>query len=296
MKLFSFVIVAGFLLVANVARAENAGNATNTPTGHLLIWELPAIHVNGSTNDLLREEELIGPNEQPRWTTERRFPKVRIYTLAEDEREFEYWTRIDVPRNGDPCEVRHYFEFEMGLPHRLQLDTYLVMRNQDGGFNGKTYYDGQFEGRYAFAKWGEIPGNPTLYLEYIWCEAMPDTVEGKLLFGDELAPRWHWGVNLVIEDETSREGEAPGEQRSNEYSATAGLSYTVIDEKFSIGAEVEDAYTSFKGARSKFEDEIFVGPSFQYRPSRTTHIDLLPLIGVRGDEAAKIFLNAGWEF
>ena len=297
---FSPVAMAACMTVVGVcfSRAQTAAiGATNAPAGHLRTWELPAIGVNGSTNDLLREEELIGPNGQPRWTTQRRFPKVRIYTLAEEEREFEYWTRIDVPKHSDEStEVQHYFEFEMGLPYRLQLDTYLVVRNMDGGFDGPTYYDGQFEMRYAFAKWGELPGNPTLYLEYIWREAAPDSAEGKILFGDELAPRWHWGVNFVIEDETSGEGEDPGSRASNEYSATAGLSYTLLDEKLSIGIEAEDAYTNFKGRRDKFSDEIFVGPSIQYCPCRGTHIDLLPLIGVRGDEAAKIFLNAGWEF
>jgi len=295
------IIFCMALLMASVGIAQEQVKtaATNAPGTRLRTWELPAVVVVGQSTNLLHEEELVGPADQPRWTTQRRFPKVRIFTIPDDDRELEYWTRVDVPKDGK-SEVQHFFEFEMGLPYRLQADTYLILRSGDpdgdGGKDGQTYYDGQFEMRWAFANWGKLPGNPTLYGEYVWREALADKVEGKILFGDELAPRWHWGVNLVVEDELSSEDEAPGEHTSNEYSATAGLSYTLIDEKLSIGVEAEDAYTSFQGSRDKFEDEIFVGPSIQYRPCRSTHISLLPLFGVRGDEAAKIFLNAGWEF
>ena len=289
------VVVAVFLAAVGAwsAQAQTATTAvgtTNAPTGHLCTWELPPIAVNGSTNDLLREEELIGPNEQPRWTTQRRFPKVRVYEIAEGEQEFEYWTRVDVPKDSnEPIEVQHYFEFEVGLPYRLQFDAYLVLRNEDGGFDGQTYFDGQFEMRYAFAKWGEIFGNPTAYLEYIWREATADKVEAKMLFGDELAPRWHWGLNLVTEDETSGD-------REYEQSVTAGLSYTVLDEGFSIGVEAEDAWADTVDNRGHYSNGLFVGPSIQVRTSRSTHVNITPLIGVHGNEAAKIFFNAGWEF
>ena len=281
-------LAAGSLIALLTRFAPGAEPATNAPPGRLRTWELPPITVNGATNSGLHEEELIGPAAQPRWTTQRRFPRVRIYTVPEGEQEFEYWTRVDVPKHG-AYTVQHYFEFEMGLPYRLQADAYLVMRNQDGGFDGHTYYDGQFELRYAFADWGELPGNPTAYIEYLLREALADKVEAKLLIGDELVPRWHWGVNFVYEGETSQACE-------NEYSATAGLSYTVVDECFSIGAEAEDAFADTGNARGHFAASTFVGPSVQYRPSASTHIDLTPLVGVRGQQAAKIFLNAGWEF
>jgi hypothetical protein len=38
-----------------------------------------------------------------------------------------------------PCEVQHFFEFVIGLPCRLQLDTYLVIRNEAAGFDGQTF-------------------------------------------------------------------------------------------------------------------------------------------------------------
>ena len=136
---FCGVLCAGLLAAAGAA----AQTATNAPTGtagtapgRLRSWELPPITVTGQTNAGLREDEFVGSYGQPRWTTQRRFPRVRVYVLPEEEREFEYWTRVDVPKEG-PCEVQHFFEFEMGLPYRLQFDTYLVVRNEDGGFDGK---------------------------------------------------------------------------------------------------------------------------------------------------------------
>lgn len=287
-----FGVAAATALVAGQARSQTntaaAVTATNAPGAHLRSWELPAVTVEGQAASDLREEQLVGSYGQPRWTTQRRFPRVRVYVLPEDEREFEYWTRVDVPKHGD-CEVQHFFEYEMGLPYRLQADAYFIVRNEDGGFDGETFYDGQFEMRWALADWGVIPGNPALYGEYVWREAIADKVEAKVLFGDTLAPRWHWGLNFVYEGETSGDLE-------NEYSATAGLSYTVVDDCFAVGVEAEDAFADTRDARGNFSCGTFVGPSFQYRPLPATHIDFTPLFGVRGDEAAKIFLNAGYEF
>lgn len=285
-----FQMAVGLAGMWACAQAAAADNATNAPADRLRTWEMPAVTVTGSTNALLREEERIGPYEQPRWTTQRRFPRVRIYTIPEGEQEFEYWTRIDVPKDSnEPVEVQHFFEYEIGLPYHLQFDAYLVLRNEDGGFDGPTRHDGQFEMRWAPADWGKIFGNPAFYLEYVWREAAADKVEGKILFGDELAPRWHWGLNLVVEDETSGE-------REYEYSATGGLSYTLLDEGLSIGVEAEDAWADTKHDRGKFSNGLFLGPSIQIRTSQSTHVNFTPLFGLHGSEAAKIFINAGWEF
>jgi hypothetical protein len=284
-------VLAAGIACALSCQAQGTTAATNAASGtRLRTWEMPAITVSGSTNGLLREEELIGPYQQPRWTTQRRFPKVRVYTIPEGEQEIEYWTRVDVPKDSkEPWEVQHFFEYEIGLPYHLQFDTYLVLRNEDGGFDGPTRHDGQFEMRWALDDWGKIFANPTFYLEYVWREATADKIEAKALFGDELAPRWHWGLNLVYEGETSGDCE-------HEYSATAGLSYTVLDEGLSVGVEAEKAYADAADDRGKFSNDLLVGPSIQVRTSRSTHVNLTPLIGLHGGTAAKIFLNAGWEF
>lgn len=192
----------------------------------------------------------------------------------------------DIPKDG-PTEIQTMYEVEMGLPHRLQLDLYLVARTVG---DDETYLDQKFEIRYAFADWGKLPGNPALYAEYALIDRGSDKAELKLLLGDELAPRWHWGVNAVYEAELS------GEQE-HEYALTCGLSYTVVDEKLSVGVEVEGSITDTKDDRGNFEKALLIGPSVQYRPLRNMHVDIAPLIGVSEDApAARAFLNVGWEF
>jgi hypothetical protein len=144
--------------------------------------------------------------------------------------------------------------------------------------------------RWALADWGKIPGNPTIYLEYAPLESAPDKVEGRLLFGDELAPRWHWGLNLNAEFELSG-----GEE--HEYQISGGLSYTVVDEKFSVGAEFKALFTDELGSRGTFTDTYLVGPSFQWRPLPQLTVNLAPLAGVGPNSPdAEITLNVGWEF
>jgi hypothetical protein len=268
-------------------QAERPQASTNEPSRRLKTWELPAIIVEGKRMFPIREEERVGSYEQPRWTTERRFPRVRVYVIPEGMTEFEFWVRADVPRHGGPTEIQNMYELEIGLPHRFQLDYYIIARRLAGM---ETYLDQQFELRYALADWGTLFGNPTLYAEYVMRDQKVDKFEFKLLLGDELAPRWHWGVNLVSESET-------GGERAWEKSATAGLSYALIDQKFSIGVEGEAAFSDVAGSRGDYTKEYYAGPSVQVRPVPNMHVDLAPLFGLTDDsEMAKLFLNMGWEF
>ena len=265
-----------------------ASPVEETPARHVGTWELPAIVIEGERPSPLREEERVGSYAQPRWTTHRRFPRTRIYVVPAGKVESEYWLRLDVPRDHGPTEVQNFYEFEFGLPHRVQFDLYLVSRSEGEG--GATYLDQLFELRYALADWGKIPGNPTLYLEYALLDEAADKIEAKLLLGDEITTGWHWGANLVYEGEVSGDEE-------HEYSVTGGLSRTLVDEKLSLGAEAEVAFADVAGDRGDFSDSVYVGPSVQYRPLPNTHLNLAPLFGVTGDSnAIKAFLNFGWEF
>jgi hypothetical protein len=254
---------------------------------HVGTWEMPPITVVGERPSELREEDRIGTYAQPRWTADRRFPGTRTYVIPENKIEFEYWLKPEIPRKG-ATQYESLYELELGLPHRFQLDLYFI---QDWEANGGKRFNGEaIEVRYALADWGKIWGNPALYLEYTFKEYSPDLVEGKLLLTDELAPRWHWGVNLSFETEISG-------ARSREYEITAGLSYTVIDEKLSVGVETEDSITDDKFSRGSFQNSIKIGPSLQWRPLPQMHVDFAPLFGVTNQSpAAKIYLVIGYEF
>ena len=270
--------------------SQPSSQRSSTPppeTKRIGTWEMPPVTVIGERRSDLREEDRIGTYAQPRWTADRRFPGTRTYVIPESKIEFEYWLKPEIPRKG-ATQYESLYELELGLPHRFQLDLYFI---QDWEANGGERFNGEaIEVRYALADWGKIWGNPALYLEYTFKEDSPDLVEGKLLLTDELAPRWHWGVNLSFETEIAG-------PRSREYEITAGLSYTVIDEKFSVGVETEDSITDDKFSRGSFKNEVKIGPSLQWRPLPQMHIDFAPLFGVTNQSpAAKIYLVIGYEF
>lgn len=236
-----------------------------------------------------REEDRFGPYDQPLWTAHRRFPTTRVYVRPPGTFEFEYWKRVDIPHDGGPAEVQTQYEFEVGLPGRFQVDMYLVT-NQEGNGGPSSTNGEKLEVRWAFADWDKVWGNPTLYLEVASQDQEPDTIEGKLLLGGEMAPGWHWGTNLVFERETSGD-------LSNNHEITAGLSRVMADEQWSLGGELKASMTNTHADRSEFEEELLVGPSLQYRPLRNIHLDLATLVGIGADSPDfEGFLVLGYEF
>jgi hypothetical protein len=262
-------------------------DAPPAPQTRYRSYELPAVKVVGETPSTLREEDRVGSYEQPRWTATRRFPGTRVYVVPEGKVEIEYWLRPTFTRDGD-TEIRSLYEIEFGLPHRFQLDLYF--RTDQDGDGSEILLGSQVEIRYALADWGRIWGNPTLYLEWVGLEQRPDKIEAKLLLGGEIAQGWHWGSNFVAELET-------GGEREYEYQLTGAVSYTVVDEKFSVGAETIFSFADTKEDRGDFSKSFLVGPSFQFRPMPPMTINFAPLVGI-GHESpdAQIFLNIGYEF
>jgi len=235
-----------------------------------------------------REEDRIGPYGQPAWTAHRRFPTTRVYVRPPGTFEFEYWKRVDVPREG-PTKTKTQYEFEVGLPGRFQVDMYLVS-NQEGNGGEMLFNEEKLEVRWAFADWDVIWGNPTIYVELKSRDQEPDVVETKLLLGGEMSPGWHWGTNLVFAHET-------GGDEENEHEITAGVSHVLRDERFSLGGELKAALVNTEDDRSEFEEELLIGPSLQYRPVSNVHIDLATLVGIGSDSPEfEGFLVLGYDF
>jgi len=248
-------------------------------------WEMPPINVYGHRP--LREEDRIGTYDQPRWTADRRFAETRIYVRPEGSLQFEYWFIPTVHRKG-PTDFLTQYELEFGLPGRFQLDLYLSPSYSGSG--GPTFVNESIELRYALANWDVIWGNPTLYAEYTKQDKGPDQLETKLLLGDELAPRWHWGWDLTFQHDF-------GERMTNTYESTAGLSYTVRDDRLDVGLEGKLQFFDVRRRRGRLRDNTFIGPSIQYRPISRMHIDVAPLIGLTHESPAlQLYLVLGWEF
>ena len=249
----------------------------------------PPVVVEGRRVSDLREEDRVGSYGQPEWTSRRRFAETRVYVRPEGTAEFEYWLIPETSKDGGSTETKTQYEFEFGLPNRVQLDLYLVS-HQDGNEGALAIDEQKFEVRYALADWDVIWGNPTLYLEWAAINEAPDHIEAKLLLGGEAVPSWHWGMNLVWEHET-------GGLQENSSELTAGISKTLTDQRFAIGAEVKAAWIDDKSDRGNYKNEVLIGPSLQFRPLKNAHIDIAPLFGVTDDSPeAKITLLFGWEF
>ncbi len=291
-------VVLASLLVSALAFAQG-GNPADTggtrpteekkPEEHLRTYEMPGITVVGERATLLREEDRIGTYGQPRWSADRRFTETRVYVIPEGKFELEWWTRIEVPKDG-PTELTFIQEAEIGLPYRFQLDLYTVEKK--AGNQGSLDWDEvKIETRWALADWDEIPMNPTLYLEYVGPNKESTRVEAKLLLGTELAERWHYGANIVWDHAT-------GDDRDTSWEVNQGISYTLADEKVSLGVETNFEIHDDKDHRwEALEQDYLIGPSVQVRPLPQMHIDFSPLFGIN-DEApdAKITLIFGWEF
>jgi hypothetical protein len=226
----------------------------------------------------LREEERIGDYAQPRWSATRRFPNTRVYVRPPGSFGLEWWTQTKQSlRDSHEVRNRSDYEMEIGLGHRLQLDMYLETEQAPHWGSALQVAREKAELRYALADWGVIPLNPTLYAEFVRQNGAPPMVELKGLFGDQLAPRWHFGANVVWEH-------LLGANQTNEWSLTTGLSYSVTDTTFSIGGEIVFETLDESGHRLTFDNwELLAGPSIAWAPVPPMH---LLFVGLLGNETA----------
>jgi len=213
---------------------------------------------------------------------------------------FEWWYDQKLSlENTKNVRHRTLWEFEFGLGYRLQLDLYLRLQ-QEGWAGPIEINEEKVELRWALMDWGCLPGNPTLYVEFNRAHNEPSQLELKLLLGDEITRRLHWGVNFGIEHQL-------GGEYGNEYTAVGALSYTIVDSVFSAGLEVLFQPVDVQGDRFAWGKnyEFLAGPSLQWRPTKAMHIDLVLPFGyeIETAEGAKettpLFhwtTVVGWEF
>ncbi|HEX5135575.1 MAG TPA: hypothetical protein VFY93_01255 [Planctomycetota bacterium] len=245
---------------------------------------LPPVKVVG---ERFHDEDPVGPYKQPGWTTRRRFATTRAYVLPEGQIELEAWWRGTWPEDSQPKE-RIQGELGVGLPYRLQLDMYINFEDPAGA---EAEWDGaQVELRWALADWDEIFWNPTLYGEWKFVAQGPDVYELKLLMSDDLGPRWRGAVNAIYEAQDSGAEET-------EIAISGAVSYTIRDEKFYAGVELKVNRVTEGGPDGAPDMEILLGPSFQWRPTPRTHLDIVPLFGLTDDSpVAQVFVVFGIGF
>ncbi len=212
----------------------------------------------------------VGVYGQPEWVKSRRFANVRVHIQRDPwEIAVEQWWRGRLVE-GD-WSHRFQEEIEIGLPGRFQLDFYYDWTNDKE--LGSEFLDYAAEIRWAFADWGKIWGNPTLYFEYKWTDGDrgPDVVEPKILFGGEIGKNVQWGVNFVFEGETAGE-------KTEEFQVTAGIAQA-LSPHFSAGLEAKYVHETVEHQRSSAEHKFLMGPSVQWCPTEKSHVDLVLLAG-----------------
>ena len=219
-------------------------------------------------------DQLVGPYEQPAWTArQQRFPTTRAYVLPPGVFEFEVFVNASGSEgDGDSAEWEIQEELKIGLPLRTQLDLYYVQaKPSDESFDDTEY---KIELRHAFADWGELPLNPTAYIEYEGDTDFEDNggLEYKLLLAETVAPKWHWAGNFIFEHSLDED--------EIEYGFSSGISYTVKENLFSVGAEGEIIK---EDAGSEQKVEALLGPSFELRPTQNTSLRFAPLFGIGSD-------------
>jgi hypothetical protein len=250
---------------------------------------LPATTVVGTNT--FPEEIPMGPYQQPEWTARRRFVTTRVYVQPPWQIEAEVGLDTTFPRHSKTEQLLQE-EIELGLPYRFQVDFENRHQNfeEDEGAGDWHHDSNSIELGYAFADWGKIPLNPTIKGEWKFNHDAADAYEIQLLLGDEIAQRWHYGVNLFFEHRI-------GDDLRQEIAASAAISYTLVDSKLGAGAEMKFSSESDKDTRSHPENKFLFGPSLQWRPSKRTHLDLVPLFGANGDApTCELFVFFGMEF
>ncbi len=246
--------------------------------------ELPPVKV---VSEAESEDDLVGPYRQPEWTaTHQRFATTRAYVLPPNVYEFEVFVEQEANEGSSPGYAITE-ELKIGLPNRFQLDFYEVQSR--GPSEDSFHYDEhKIELRWALDEWGEIPWNPTFYVEWETGGNSPgDGLELKTLFAETLQPRLHFAWNVIYEQSLS--------ESEREYGVSFGLSYTLLDQKFSVGLEGEAIREEHDGEED--EDKFQVGPAFEWSPSDRTSLRLSPLVGLGPDSTdLHTFLIFGIEF
>ena len=243
---------------------------------------------------ITRDSDRVGPYNQPVWTTQRPFGASRVYVLPPGQAQVEQWVRPTWNRHSKP-EFRMLEEIAIGLPYRFQLDIYERWNIEPNANNQQRgNHEGvQTELRYAFADWGVLPLNPTIYLE--WLERggrqdKPNKYEIKLLLADEIFDNVFYASNLILEQETAGE-------RETELGWSHAISTPLIERKLMGGFECVLSSTTTKGTRSNQQVSFMAGPSFQYRPTNRTFVDLVGLFGTtNASPEAQLYFIIGYQF
>jgi hypothetical protein len=188
-------------------------------------------------------------------------------------------------------------EVEVGLPYRINIATETDVEHYGDETQVRSF---SIEARYAFADWGKIPLNPTIFAEYkvgggkiLHDEGaptpahkfgpggfdtsmdIPDAYELRLLLSEDFFDRVEWAFNLFFEQEMSGD-------RGREWGIAQSVvtPFWLAHEELKGGIEFLFRSFSDKKSRGTPYNSFVIGPTAAWRPSRNTRFDVSPLFGV----------------
>ncbi|HEY3351974.1 MAG TPA: hypothetical protein VGQ83_01875 [Polyangia bacterium] len=236
----------------------------------------------------------------PMWTQDRNFLGTRFWKLDPGKVELELWWRPEWYRGDEPSRHRTQLELELGLTKRLQLDIYQrFVSRVDGGERNFSYEGTAIELRVAIPeRYGQMWGNPVIYLELLSNHDAPDRVEAKLLLGGQLfTPKLLGAVNLTFECNVDKMKGAPY-QGAPELGATAAASYEIIAQRMRLGAEARLIFEREQFRHATTETSLMLGPNVSWHLIGH-HLKLYATLffGVTEDSprfAPWVILASGW--
>jgi hypothetical protein len=284
MQISSFFVTLASITAATICSVAAQVTNSNEQAAPRIMEPVTVFGERASIHNVTSESDLVGPANQPEWTTRRAFAEADIYVIPTGEIEFNQFYISSHARHGKP-ENLFESEFEFGLPWRTQLDVEPNYRVENGEFRFDSM---RLELPHALADWGKIPLNPTIDGGWRFRNGEADSFLFRLLFAEQLGERWHLGVNLGFEHQV-------GGERETEYELNAAVSYVAKDRRLTLGAELLVEHETAKEDPS--ETEVLLGPTLLYKPTRNTHLGLVPLFGLTSDApVAEVFLIFGIDF
>ena len=255
---------------------------------------------NGPQTAAPRYSSLVhGHKPSPSWTQDRNFSTTRFWLLDPGQFAIETWADLrfnhdfggTVGRpNGDWLFQN---EIEIGVFPHVQIDIYEnLLYNDDGSGTGNRslQQEGvQLEARIAIPSYyGQIFGNPVVYVEFHPRHNQPDRGEIKLLLGGALSDRVFVAVNPYLESnlETTPGGggmDAKGNPVDKMiYDAEAGLAGAIgvkVTDWLRLSLQFKSGVDMLGTSTNDWHFVAWAGPGFILRPLPGKLAQYLKIVG-----------------
>ena len=242
----------------------------------------------------------MGEYGQPAWAERSRFSSTTsVYVLSPYEMFVgNIWDAI-FPRYGKTLHDLTQ-EVDCGLSHRFEIGV-----ENELGLVGSDAHETSVtaEARYAFASWNAIPLNPAISAEYIFgtgrsvkdvtserdLRRQPNAVAVRLLLGQNFGDHFGYGLNVGLKQDVAHDS-------GREIEISQSVAYGAMKGKLEFGAEMRYVHNTPQ-QNPVDRNELVIGPTIGWKPTRQLRVSLAPLFGCTSDSARlSNFVLVSYEF